>query len=387
MAENRAGRISLASTLTAAACRRLHAATITCVCLVLAAPAHTADVPLASAFLAPTQVLTRIAFGSCFRVQQEDDRVWSAILDWEPQLFLFAGDTLYPDEDDTVRELPNLRASYERLQGNAAFSSLRARTPVWPIWDDHDYGRNDAGGDFPFRRESEALFLERWGIAGEDPRSRRPGLYHSRVIGAGRQRVQIIVLDTRFFRSPLKKTDAYGAPGRERYLPDPDPAATLLGEAQWQWLARTLKEPAELRILVSSIQVLAEGHGWESWRNLPRERSRLFSLLGASDETPILIFSGDRHVAGFYQLDIGRPAPLLEFTSSALNNPVSFPYRYNALAEAGPHRLGALFGEPNFGGLIIDWESGRLTLDLRDALGNLQRRVTRTLDQHLQPIE
>ena len=104
-------------------------------------------------------------------------------------------------------------------------------------------------------------------------------MYDARTFGPPSMRVQVILLDTRFFRSPLKPTDERGAPGKERYLPDDDPAKTMLGDAQWAWLAERLREPAALRLIVSSIQVLAEGHGWERWSNLPKERQRLFDLI------------------------------------------------------------------------------------------------------------
>ncbi len=63
---------------------------------------------------------------------------------------------------------------------------------------------------------------------------------HHRSTG---MRVQVILLDMRWFRSPLKITDQRGAPGKERYLPDPDPTKTMLGETQWAWLADELRKP------------------------------------------------------------------------------------------------------------------------------------------------
>jgi alkaline phosphatase D len=105
--------------------------------------------------------------------------------------------------------------------------------------------------------------------------------------------VQVILLDTRFFRSPLKPTDQRNAPGRERYLPDEDPTKTMLGEAQWAWLADRLREPAEVRLIVSSVQVLAEGHGWERWGNFPRERQRLYDLIRDTGARGVVYLSGD----------------------------------------------------------------------------------------------
>ena len=96
-----------------------------------------------------------------------------------------------------------------------------------------------------------------------DPRRTRDGLYHAQALTAGARRVQIIGLDLRWFRSPWQPTDERGAAGKERYLPDADPAKTMLGEAQWRWLDAQLRAPADVRLLISSIQCVVEGHGWE----------------------------------------------------------------------------------------------------------------------------
>jgi alkaline phosphatase D len=378
------GRIDAA--WSACAVRRLSSSTLFCalVLLVLSLALSTGtraepQAKLSSPPIDSQQAVSRVAFGSCYKASRGNAGIWNAIADWSPDLFLFAGDTLYPDEDDTSAELPGLRAAYAALAQLEEFAMLRAGTPVWPVWDDHDFGRNDGGADFAFREQSEALFESSWMLASDDPRRQRPGVYFSEILGAEDQRVQIVMLDTRFFRSPLQATDEYGARGKERYLPDPDPGKTMLGAAQWDWLAQRLQEPAELRLIVSSVQVLADGHGWEGWRQLPAERERLFTLLRENNTAPVVLLSGDRHVAGFYQRDIGLQEPLLEFTSSALNNTIPFPYRRNTLAESGPARLGDLYGEANFGSLTIDWAAKELTLTLHNANGEAERTLTRSL--------
>ncbi|WP_439108150.1 alkaline phosphatase D family protein [Congregibacter sp.] len=323
--------------------------------------------------------VTRFAFGSCYKAQLGGDDVWESIAATKPQLFVFAGDTLYPDEDDDSAALTELRAAYKLLADVPGFTALRTETPVLPVWDDHDFGRNDGGGDFPWRLESEALFERAWQINESDPRRQRSGVYFSETLGEPGKRLQFIVLDTRFFRSPLRSSADYGAKGKERYVPEPDVAKTMLGRDQWFWLEKQLRQDADLRIVVSSIQVLADGHGWEGWKQLPHERDRLFDLLRAHDTAPVVVLSGDRHVAGFYERDIGLMTPLVEFTSSALNNPISIPNRYNTLAEAGPYRLGDLYGEANFGSLDIDWKAGVLELKLHDASGRVERTLLRNL--------
>ena len=170
--------------------------------------------------------------------------------------------------------------------------------------------------------------------------------------------MQVILLDTRSFRSPLRPTDQRGAPGKERYLPDPDPAKTMLGEAQWAWLRAQLQQPAELRLIVSSIQVLAEGHGWERWGNLPRERERLFELIAATG-------------AEGRGLPVGRPPrrrrstarPRARRTGSTRSPRAASTCPIAGSARApGRSASGAVYGATNFGTVDIDWWAGKVAL-------------------------
>jgi alkaline phosphatase D len=354
-----------------------------------AAVAAVAGTPkLGSAQLLVEPAVQRLAFGSCFKSQRDGHAIFDAVLDTRPDLFIYAGDTVYPQQETADPDLPSLRAAYAALAEVEAFSRLRRAVPVLPVWDDHDYGMNDGGADFPARAASEALFEDVWDLAADDPRRARDGVYHGLTLGPPGQRLQLILLDTRFFRSPWRVSSERGAPGRERYEPDDSAGKTLLGDLQWQWLAGQLEQPADLRVLVSTIQVLADGHGWERWGLLPRERERLFALLRDHDAVPTLLLSGDRHVAGIYQRDIGARAPLVEFTSSALNNTIPQPYRQRTLAEAGPRRMGALYGEANFGSLDIDWTGQRVALRLHAADGALQRELLWHFDGRIaeQPV-
>jgi alkaline phosphatase D len=238
---------------------------------VVASRGHAAPPPRAAA------TLTRIALGSCAD-QDEAQPIWDAVLAYRPDLFLFLGDNVYGDVRSAA--LVELRAAYSKLATIPGFERLRRDVPLLAIWDDHDYGRNDAGADFPWKQGSKDLFAAFWQLPVDDPRRAREGIHHAQVFGPPGRRVQVILLDTRWFRSPLKRTDQRGAPGKERYVPDDDPAKTMLGETQWSWLEEQLLQPAELRLVASSIQVVAEGHGWERWGNLPRERQRLYDLIG-----------------------------------------------------------------------------------------------------------
>ena len=291
------------------------------------------------------------------------------MLDYRPELFIFAGDNVYGDLTPGAAGTP-LAEAYAKALTVPGYREIRARVPVLATWDDHDYGQNDAGGDFPHKEQAKALFLDFWKIAEGDPRRTREGIYHSATYGPDGMRLQVILLDTRSFRSPLIPTDQRDAPGKERYLPDPDPAKTMLGAAQWTWLRAQLLQPAELRLIVSSVQVLAEGHGWERWGNLPHERARLLALVAETGAEGVILLSGDRHVGGLYHEPAAAPYGLYEITSLGPQHDLSRGDR----GGAAPARRGLRCH--NFGTIDIDWWAGEVSLSIRAMHGESVRRIT-----------
>jgi alkaline phosphatase D len=215
--------------------------------------------------------LNRIAFGSCID-QNKPQPLWGQVLADKPDLFIFGGDNVYASKQPF--DITNTQLAYATMAANEGFSKLRATVPHLAIWDDHDYGLNDGGVTFAHKQATKDAFLDFWNIPASDARRSREGLYHTASYGSVGQRVQVILLDNRWFLSKWKPTDQRDAPGKERYVPDADPSKPILGEAQWAWLESQLKQPADVRIIVSGIQTLATGHGWESWSLLPAERQK-----------------------------------------------------------------------------------------------------------------
>ena len=315
----------------------------------------------------PQGALTSIAFGSCNTAEREI-AILNTIAAQDHDLFLYIGDNVYGDAYAYDASLPELRAAYHQLADRPEFQALRARFPMLATWDDHDYGMNDAGARFAFKGFAETLFLDFWGAEADDPRRAREGIYDAQTFGPEGRRVQIILLDTRYFRSDLTRTPQRGAPGRERYIPSQDPDQTLLGAEQWDWLEAQLREPADVRLLVSSIQVHADGHGWEAWRTMPRERDRLYALIEETGANGVVLVSGDRHSSGLYVREDVASYPLYEITSSSLN--MSFADENN---EPGPHRIGDMYAPVNYGVIGLDWEAGAIALEIRDEAGAVVR--------------
>ena len=323
--------------------------------------------------------LTRIAFGSCAE-QRRPQPIWDAVLAYHPDLFIFAGDNVYGDF--STADAAGLRQAYDIAGQIAGYARLREKVPHLAVWDDHDYGRNDGGADFPHKAVAKDEFLSFWNVPADDVRRTREGIYSAHIIGPPGMRVQVILLDLRWFRSPLKRTDRRDALGKERYMPDADPAKTMLGDEQWAWLAAELQKPAEVRLLVSSIQVLAEGHGWERWGNFPLERQKLFDTIRASNANGVVLLSGDRHFGALYRETPVGGYSLYEITSSGLNIVSSvLDAIYWNMREPGPNRLGSVHVVPNFGVIDIDWRDRTITLAVRDESGSVRCSVTIGVDE------
>jgi len=320
-----------------------------------------------------TARLERIAFGSCNQ-QSQPTPLWDDVLAADPDLFLFLGDNVYGDTED----MDVLRRAYADLSAQPGYAALRAKAPVLATWDDHDYATNDAGNEYPWKRESQRVFLEAFDEPRASPRWSREGVYGSWLFGPPTERVQVILLDLRTHRDPWGRATERAPRGAGRpgdYAPVED--GTILGDAQWRWLEEQLRVPARLRLVGSSLQCLPTGHVWECWALRPRERQRLFDVLARTRANGVVLLSGDTHWAELLRAEpreTGLGYPLVELTSSGLNQGWEWTNIEN------PERVGVPLWTPNFGLVTIDWERGEVRLEARGAVvGDTYPRVVTTL--------
>ena len=177
-----------------------------------------------TAFLSPVQGFSGelvIGFRSCLD-QNLPQPIWKEIKAQNPEAFIMLGDNVY---GDTHGNIHNLERAYQKQA--LAFKKAGLDFPFLAIWDDHDYGKNDGGAEFSLKDESQKLFLKFWDIPETDIRHRNRGLYFEEIIHSKEGTVQILMLDTRYFRSPLKQTPILNKSSLGRYEPDYDPAKTM----------------------------------------------------------------------------------------------------------------------------------------------------------------
>ncbi|MEO1279495.1 MAG: alkaline phosphatase D family protein, partial [Planctomycetota bacterium] len=286
--------------------------------------------------------------------------IWTEILAKDPDLFLFIGDNQYADfwvKDGRmvmapVEDVERIEEAYAELARKPGFRRMRRHCPIMATWDDHDYGANDAGNEFELREESQQAFLDFWGFGPSAPIREQEGIYNARVFEHSGRTIQVIMLDTRYHRDPLERGRRPGARGP--YVATEDTSKTILGEAQWSWLEDQLSREADVRIIASSIQIVADEHGYETWGNFPHERQRLYDLIDQTDASGVVFVSGDRHLMEISR-DTGRGRgmdvayPMWNFTSSGMTQ------RAQAIEEPNSFRVGPVRRETNFGLVEIVW--------------------------------
>ena len=114
-----------------------------------------------------------------------------------------------------------------------------------------------------------------------------------------------------------------------------------------------------MRVIASSIQFGHSYNGYESWNNMPRERTRMQQLIADSGANGVVFLSGDVHWGEISELESDITGyPLYDITSSGLT-------QLWRSTEYNDNRLGSVVTEEHFGLLEIDWSASDPRIDMR----------------------
>ena len=294
----------------------------------------------------------KIGLGSCLD-QDYPQPIWQSIKKEDLNYFIFLGDNVYGDT--RYGSLRKMKSAYDKQK--KVLPDFLNDISIFSIWDDHDFGINDGGADYRFKRQAQELYLDFWDITKDDDRSNREGIYFSKNEIFFDKKFKFIFLDTRFFRSKLKGK-------KSNYIENIEPDATILGNAQWTWLENELKSDFDFLFIFSSIQIIAKDHRFEKWSNFPIERAKLFELLEKFNDKTIL-FSGDRHRAGIY-----RKNGIIEVTSSSMNKPGS------SFNETDSYLIGKTYPQENYG--VVEILENTIHIKIKDIKGKTLNTIERS---------
>eukprot|EP00472_Partenskyella_glossopodia_P010587 CAMPEP_0197526222 /NCGR_PEP_ID=MMETSP1318-20131121/16816_1 /TAXON_ID=552666 /ORGANISM="Partenskyella glossopodia, Strain RCC365" /LENGTH=360 /DNA_ID=CAMNT_0043080287 /DNA_START=282 /DNA_END=1364 /DNA_ORIENTATION=+ len=221
---------------------------------------------------------------------------WAKVNEIDVDAWVWLGDTVYGDLQDATFSLfgaqwetatPDfLRMLYGMQRKIPGYAQLiDSGVPIFGTWDDHDFGEDNADMTYAYRADSQKEFLDFLDEPIDSPRRSQEGVYATHTIDNGR--IRLILLDVRYHRTP------YGD----------GPEGDFLGEKQWMWLEKTLRDSqAEVNLIGGGIQFLASRTILgipitESWARFPAARKRLLeTILNSGAEAPVLL-SGDVHLA------------------------------------------------------------------------------------------
>ncbi len=309
-----------------------------------------------------------VAFASCMNPSRVPIQpIWTQVGVFRPDALLLIGDNNYmpmrPDayetDDGTVAYA---MARYHRyLRDLPGLRSVLATTPTYAIWDDHDFGPNNADRTFRWRELTLDMFKRYWAnpAAGTND---TPGVFYSFRIGDA----EFFMLDDRYHRDPND------APDR----------STMLGAGQLAWLKDGLRaSTATFKVIVNghTLTIDRQDRG-EYWANFGNERDDFLEWMYAEGIDGVLFASGDWHVGSLSRVSFTENGyPLYELISSnagvASVEEDAHQYRYNRQV-AGHNRNfdGPIINDIsdyNFGLLEFSGEAGSRTVTLKivDHLG------------------
>ncbi|MBI3006130.1 MAG: alkaline phosphatase D family protein [Ignavibacteriales bacterium] len=305
-----------------------------------------------------------VAVASCFYVNETEwDRpgkpygqhheILSKLVEKSPDIMLWLGDNVYYREVDW-HSVEGLRHRYTHTRSFPELQPLLGSVHHYAIWDDHDYGPNDADRSYRLKEEALETFRLFWGNQTYGTRE-TPGVFQ-RFEWAD---VEFFMLDDRYHRSPNR------APDNEE--------KTMFGKAQLQWLIDALaSSSATFKIIAGGNQMLNPFHYYEAFSDYTHEYRQLIDFIKQQKVRGVLFLSGDRHHTELIKLADTTFYPLYDFTSSpltaGLGNPekeINNPSRVPGTLVSDAQNFGLL----RFSGKRTD---RKITLESWDYTGKLR---------------
>jgi alkaline phosphatase D len=224
-----------------------------------------------------------------------------------PDMMLWLGDNIYFREADYGSRW-GMAERYRHTRALPELQPLLQATHHYAIWDDHDYGPDNASRSFALGDTSQELFRRYWanpayGLQGSG------GIFTSVAF----HDVDFFLLDNRTWRDNDRAPD------------NPDKA--MFGAVQLAWLKDALlASKAPFKIIASGSQLLNDLTGKEAWAHFPDERAGFLAWLDEAGIDGVLMLSGDTHYSALFKLPRTDSYPLHDLSCSPLT--------------AGPHRHG-----------------------------------------------
>jgi alkaline phosphatase D len=306
-----------------------------------------------------------IAVGSCYFLSAADapaerDRtfgdgyeIFDAIAAKRPDAMLWLGDNVYLRRHEYF-DAAAMARRHRAQRAHPPLQRLLTATAHLAIWDDHDYGPNNADARYVLKDEALRLFRLYWANPSYGL-PQVPGIFGRASVGD----VDLVLLDGRYHRSPPQMAER--------------PDKSMWGAAQAAWLRATLRElRGSVRLIANGSQFWNAASDHEGLYQYASEQKALADFLLAERIDGLLFLSGDRHFGELLRVERPLAYPLYEFTSSPLT---SQPWEKPDARERGNPQVvrGTLVGKRQFGLVRVTGplDDRRIALEAYDQKGEL----------------
>jgi hypothetical protein len=266
----------------------------------------------------------RFAVSACARTGSNGD-VFDAIRATAPLFYLNTGDFFYGDVD--TDDLPRFRRLYDATLAAPAQAALYRSTATAYVWDDHDYGPNNAGGSSASRPAASRAYRE---AVPHYPLPSADGpIYQAFTVG----RVRFLLTDARSARGP----------------------GDLLGGRQEAWLEDELRSGRDRYALVVWVSTVpwidAPDPGADTWGGYAEQRGRIADVVAGAGIRNLLMVSGDEHMLA---IDDGRHSDYSRAGGGGFPVFHAAPLDRPGGIKGGPYSHGTRARGGQFGLVIVD---------------------------------
>ncbi len=291
----------------------------------------------------------RITLGSCsyFNEQAHDrpgksygveNNIYETMADQDPDLTLWLGDNLYLREPDWG-SASGYNYRYTQTRSRPELQRLLRTGKHYAIWDDHDFGPNDAIGSWYNAEIAKASFQRFWA----NPGYGAPGLSRSIYTQLDHADIGFFLLDNRTYREPAGDN------------------AEMLGKKQMAQLLNALESSKySFNFVLVGGQVLNTAKKYENHANFRAERARLLAEIEERDIKNVIFLTGDRHHTAMSMIENERGNLIYDLTVSPLTSKAYEPKEKNDNFVKG-----TLVSTQNFGVLDISGAPGSRTLRIQ----------------------
>jgi alkaline phosphatase D len=231
---------------------------------------------------------------------------------------------------------------------------IATRFPVFHVWDDHDYGSNDADKTFAGRADSLQAFKEYYPL----PALPNPaGIWHKFSYG----QAEFFLLDVRSQRDPNATPQG---PGKSMLDGDNIP------NGQKQWLEDSLRSSAATwKFVVTPVPFnnTAKRARRDAWSGFENERNEILDFIEDNDIEGVVFFSGDLHSGG--GIDDGSNSGHPEMSVPHTNMPTGDS---GTLGEWSEGILTGTNGNSGFGLVHVLRNPDRVLLETRGKNGEVR---------------